>query len=60
VFCNSDSCESAIGLSERPPRPSIMEIFYSLYSPLPLFTRVRGRGSSEVPTRGHFLNSLHQ
>ena len=43
MFCNSDSCESAIGLSERPSGPSIMEPFYFLYSPFPLFTGVRGR-----------------
>src|SRR5215210_4105932 len=43
MFCNSDICESAIGVSERPSGPSIMEPFYFLQGPFPLFTGVRGR-----------------
>jgi hypothetical protein len=43
MFCNSDSCDSAIvGPSERPSRPFVMYAFYFLYGPLPLFTRVGG------------------
>src|SRR5829696_8889897 len=43
MFCNSDSWDSAIC---RSPEPCslllVMEAFYFLYSPLPLFTGVRG------------------
>src|SRR5215203_549186 len=44
MFCTSDSCDSAICRSPEPrSRPLVMEAFYFLYSPFPLFTRVRGR-----------------
>ena len=43
MFCNSDSWDSAIGLSEPRSRPLVMEAFYLLYSPFPLFTQVRGQ-----------------
>jgi Phosphatidylethanolamine-binding protein len=44
MFCNSDSWDSAICLSPEPcSRPLVMEAFYFLYSPFPLFTGVRGR-----------------
>jgi hypothetical protein len=43
MFCNSDSCDSAICLSESRSRPLVMEAFYFFYSPFPLFTGVRGR-----------------
>src|SRR5215213_11327114 len=42
MFCNSDSCDSAICRPEPRSRPLVMEAFYFLYSPFPLFTRVRG------------------
>src|SRR5215217_6295485 len=45
MFCNSDSWDSAICLSPEPcSRPLVMEAFYLLYSPFPLFTGVRGSG----------------
>jgi hypothetical protein len=44
MFCNSDSCDSAMCLSSEPrSRPLVMEAFYCLYSPFPLFTGVRGQ-----------------
>jgi hypothetical protein len=43
MFCNSDSCDSAICLSEPRSPPVDMEAFYFFYSPFPLFTGVRGR-----------------
>ena len=62
MFCNSDSCESAIGVSERPSGPSIMEPFYFLQGPLPLFTGVRGRGilrSSQARSSRNSLAIVH-
>ena len=50
MFCNSDSCDSAIGLSEHLSRPLVMEPFYFLCGPFPLLSRVRGGGFSEVRT----------
>jgi hypothetical protein len=44
MFCNSESCDSAIWRSEPCSRPLVMEAFYFLYSPFPLFTGVRGKG----------------
>src|SRR5215212_9967062 len=45
MFCNSDSCDSAIFRSPEPgSRLLVMEAFYFLYSPFPLFTGVRGSG----------------
>src|SRR5215212_2471144 len=45
MFCNSDSWDSAICRSPEPCSPLlVMEAFYFLYSPLPLFTGVRGSG----------------
>jgi hypothetical protein len=45
MFCNSDSWDSAICRSPEPcSRPLVMEAFYLLYSPFPLFTQVRGSG----------------
>ena len=47
MFCNSESCDSAICLSSEPcSRPLVMEAFYCLYSTSPLFTRVRGKINS--------------
>jgi hypothetical protein len=44
MFCNSDSWDSAIWLSSEPrSRPLVMEAFYFLYGPFPLFTGVRGQ-----------------
>src|SRR5215216_5563331 len=43
MFCNSDSCDSAICQSDRSSRPLVMEGFYFVYDPSPLFTRMRGR-----------------
>jgi hypothetical protein len=43
MFCNSDSCDSAICISVPRFRPLAMKAFYILYSPFPLFTGVRGR-----------------
>src|SRR5918999_2734060 len=45
MFCNSDSWDSAICGSPEPcSRPLVMEAFYFLYSPFPLFTGERGSG----------------
>src|SRR5215203_2788530 len=45
MFCNSDSCDSAICRSPEPcSRLLVMEAFYFLCSPFPLFTGVRGSG----------------
>src|SRR5215207_2182138 len=45
MFCNSDSCDSAICRSPEPcSRLLVMEAFYLLCSPFPLFTGVRGSG----------------
>jgi hypothetical protein len=44
MFCNSESWNSAICRPEPCSRPLVMEAFYFLYSPFPLFTGVRGRG----------------
>ena len=36
MFCNSDSCDSAIWLLSEPrSRPLVIEAFYCLYSPSP-------------------------
>ena len=44
MFCSSDSWDSAMCLSsEARSPPLVMEAFYFLYSPSPLFTGVRGR-----------------
>ena len=44
MFCNSDSCDSAICRPESCSPPLVMETFYFLYSLFPLFTGVRGSG----------------
>src|SRR5215211_1733146 len=45
MFCNSDSCDSAICRSPEPcSRLLVMEAFYFLCSLSPLFTGVRGSG----------------
>jgi hypothetical protein len=50
MFCNSESWDSAICLSSEPPsRPLVMEAFYFLYSPFPLFNGVRGETVWKVP-----------
>src|SRR5215207_5242649 len=52
MFCNSDSCDSAICRSPEPcSRPLVMEVFYFSYSPFPLFTGVRGRISMKMSSR---------
>src|SRR5829696_8368483 len=43
MFCNSDSCDSAICQTDRSSRPLVMQGFYFVYDPSPLFTRMRGR-----------------
>ena len=57
MFCNSDSCDSAIGLSEHLSRPLVMEPFYFLCGPFPLLSRVRGGGFSEVRTTPLAINA---
>jgi hypothetical protein len=42
MFCNSDSCDSAICRPELRSRPLVMGAFYFLYSPFPLCTEVHG------------------
>src|SRR5829696_746639 len=61
MFCSSDSWDSAIvGLSEGPSgRPFIMETFYFLYGPLPLFSGVRGSGILRTSSGGA-LQSSHR
>ena len=44
MFCNSESWDSAISLSEGSSRRLLMGAFYFLYGLLPLFTQVRGIG----------------
>jgi hypothetical protein len=54
MFCNSESWDSAICRAEPCSRPLVIEAFYFLYSPFPLFNGVRGRGilgSSHSPVR---------
>ena len=46
MFCSSESCDSAIWLLKPRSGPVDMEALYSLYSPFPLFTLVRGRRCS--------------
>jgi hypothetical protein len=46
MFCNSDSCDSAICRPDSRSRPVIMAAFYFLYSPFPLFTGVSGSQTS--------------
>jgi hypothetical protein len=43
MFCNSDSCDSAMCLSEGLSLPLVMEAFYFFYSTSPLFTHLRSR-----------------
>ena len=42
MFCSSESCDSAICLLKPRSGPVDIEALYSLYSPFPLFTQVRG------------------
>src|SRR5215217_4756513 len=46
MFCNSDSCYSAICRPDSGSRPVVMAAFYFLYSPFPLFTGVSGSQTS--------------
>jgi hypothetical protein len=41
MFCNSDSCDSAICRPEPRSRPLVIETFYFLYSPFPVFIEAR-------------------
>ena len=47
MFCNSDSCDSAICRPDSRSRPVVMAAFYFLYSPFPLFTGVSGSQTSQ-------------
>jgi hypothetical protein len=46
MFCNSDSCDSAICRPDYRSGPVVMAAFYFLYSPFPLFTGVSGSQTS--------------
>ncbi len=52
MFCNSDSWDSTICQAEPCSRPLVMEAFYFLYSPFPLFTE-----GSYLALRPHTFHS---